>query len=273
MPQPRNNNHAKFLLDGGEYFSTLRRLIEWTYTSVKSLNRPRYIRLGWWCINIDTMLPGVPGRSLAEALQTAHDAGVHIQVMVWDPGELVTLLTSLGQIPQNHWIVTTAKHNHHTMKVIKEMGGSAVMESYPGLVWAQHQKIGVFCNGPDMAALTGGINLEPQYVVDAQHKVIFAYDNTQAGACGQHDTGVLLTGPVALDIENNWLERWEATKSVGAKRKTYGFGAIQERVKKEDKATRQLNIVEKQKTAFFFHLQLPAEQAPRCELAPERRQP
>ncbi|AKF86269.1 hypothetical protein MFUL124B02_24200 [Myxococcus fulvus 124B02] len=201
MP-PTQNNTAVFLMDGEEYFDTFRDCL---YEVRDAQPHARtYVRLGWWCLQHDTLLDRHANRNFGEVLKEVADAGHHIDICLWQPDDLTVKGLELAKMSDHFSLQTLAKnkatqallHNHNQrIQVYLEKHSGA------GVGYSLHQKIAIFSIAGTLKVLVGGFNIEHEYWDNIAHSRPYGH------SC--HDTGVLLQGPVTLDIEAEWLRRWK----------------------------------------------------------------
>jgi cardiolipin synthase A/B len=86
--------------------------------------------------------------------------------------------------------------------------------AHPG--FCQHQKSWVIdASEDDAIAFVGGINLNPHSVVAPGHR----------GEAGNHDASVELTGPSVVDVQHNFVQRWNEASERLAHDGRWGLGS------------------------------------------------
>ncbi|WP_186001912.1 phosphatidylserine/phosphatidylglycerophosphate/cardiolipin synthase family protein [Corallococcus sp. Z5C101001] len=203
-------NAVQLVLDGENFFRALEDLLD---TVAKAEPGPdTYVRLAYWEISQDLRLPS--GTTLVPKLKGVADQGHPVDLIMWCPARLDVRFDknmSAGILAVNE--KTAAQVGRYDSKNKKRPDGRirCLLEVYNG--WngsSVHQKIALFSVAGKLTALIGGLNLANFYWDNEAH------DGDEGGGMGEpplentvHDTALLLRGPGAVDIETEWLRRWQ----------------------------------------------------------------
>ncbi|RKH20058.1 hypothetical protein D7X74_05090 [Corallococcus sp. CA047B] len=221
------NNSAKFLMDGEEFFATFVKCLDEVKRSVTDgadvLSKPEdtsnvpeavpantYVRLAYWAMELGVPLrKDKPSQTLEVELKALADLGVHVEIILWDPDVVSGNYTGEGNF--------AAKVAHGNQLVAKVLHGYkdkilVYLESHParlkGVGLGLHQKMSLFSVRGRLKAMVGGFNMEAEYWDTPFHTgkhPITPSDKVHT----LHDTALLVKGPVTLDVEAEWLRRWD----------------------------------------------------------------
>lgn len=186
---------VRFLLDGRNYFSTMKNLL------IAAKNGD----LSNGSVQVDT--------PTFEKLVTAvGESGKKVYILMWKPSQMSKLV--MGEVEVNYRTeeVLKGKNNVNVyMEPYTEY--QADWESFRDWiaadlgVLAQHQKIAVFCIEGTKFALVSGMNISSSdwdkktHPMDEIKEEINTYN-------GRHDSGVLLQGPIVDAVEKEFDRRW-----------------------------------------------------------------
>ena len=200
-------NKIEFIREGANFFGRLQEL----FREVRAA-RPAndtYLRLAFW--EIDCTLPLPDRRRLDVWLKDVADAGHPVDVITWCPARLdvhfdKALSAGIKKV-NDTFAKAVAGYDPRN-----ETGHIRVLqEIYNG--WngsSTHQKIVIASIGGKLKVLIGGMNLASFYYDDATHNGVM-----NGGMGGPplgntiHDTAVQIEGPSAIDVETEWLRRYE----------------------------------------------------------------
>lgn len=189
----REGNSAKLLVDGEPAFHRICEAIEAAQRSV------------WVSITFmwpSFVMPGGRGTAL-DVLARAAARGVDVRVIFWRPGdEMASLRTNAFWGAQEHF-----------EKLEADAVGLNVRwdRAYPG--YCQHQKVWLVDVGlPSQVAFAGGINLNPHSLAMPGH----------IGEGQNHDVYVELAGPCVVDVQHDFVQRWNGASELRAPDGTWG---------------------------------------------------
>ncbi|MHA7632436.1 phospholipase D-like domain-containing protein [Corallococcus sp. M7] len=200
-------NAVELVLDGENFFGALEELLD--EVAEADPGPETYVRLAYWEISKGLRLPS--GTTLAPKLKQVADAGHPVDLIMWCPARLDVRFDknmSAGILEENESTAAALGRYDGTTQ-----GGRirCLMEVYNG--WngsSVHQKIALFSVEGKLTALIGGLNLANFYWDNEAHA------GRQGGGMGDpplgntvHDTALRINGPVALDIEAEWLRRYQ----------------------------------------------------------------
>ncbi|WP_163861644.1 phospholipase D-like domain-containing protein [Myxococcus eversor] len=199
---PTHNNTAVFLMDGEEYFDKFRDCL---YEVRDAQVDPKtYVRLGWWCLQHDTLLDRHAGKNFGQCLKEVADQGHPVDICLWQPDDVTVKGLELANM-SDHFSLHTLAKNKATRSLLHDYQQriQVYLEKHSGVGvgYSLHQKIAIFSIAGTLKVLVGGFNIEPEYWDNIDHSRPYGH------SC--HDTGVLLQGPVTIDIEEEWLRRWK----------------------------------------------------------------
>jgi phosphatidylserine/phosphatidylglycerophosphate/cardiolipin synthase-like enzyme len=192
-----------FVLDGSNYFATLRNLL-------------MCVREG--SLSPSTAMPATP--NVVTMLSHAAGKGSQIRVIGWTPGH-TSELAILAMAKAGLDLQTDVKSTRTAVNLLNSIPNiQAFAEVYQTSRWtpsawteSQHQKIAVFSIAGTRFALVGGFNLKtPEYFDTPAHPMP---DPNSLHAL--HDTALLLQGPVVDLVESEFDRRW--AKRIGGHEK------------------------------------------------------
>jgi phosphatidylserine/phosphatidylglycerophosphate/cardiolipin synthase-like enzyme len=218
-------NQLRFLLDGESFFSELTQQIDRVIKATP--NDRTYVRMAFWEADaacwIDRSMSSP--RHVGPMLKTAADAGHTVQFICWKPRGLAGPLLSLG------WKLPAPIPNYQSAKIHslgeqKNVRGSVQVyrEEHKGAFFgtSNHQKIAIFSIDGVLTAIIGGMNLTNKTYAPVTHDpraqktgllgAAVAAGLEVAGTENWHDTAIVLTGPAAAAVEEEWLRRWNKRK-------------------------------------------------------------
>jgi phosphatidylserine/phosphatidylglycerophosphate/cardiolipin synthase-like enzyme len=191
-------NAIQFLMDGKEFFEEL-------YDHLRVLadqppNPNTYVRLAYWSLALGLRFESPSkGDSLETMLKRVADKGHSIQIILWSPGQAARV--QFDEVYQAHQKVRQTLDGYQ-----KKI--SVFCESYNGSVGTStHQKMAIFSIAGLLSVLVGGINLDNWYWDSTSHAFQDRYRNSGRGGA-IHDTALVVRGLAAVDIETEWLRRW-----------------------------------------------------------------
>ncbi|MCY1042089.1 phospholipase D-like domain-containing protein [Corallococcus sp. bb12-1] len=220
------SNSAQFLMDGEDFFAAFVECLDEVKRSAtdksESLSKPEdksnvptavpentYVRLAYWAM--DPHLPlkiDEPAYTLEVALKELADLGVHVEIILWDPDLLTGNVGGSDnfatKVSDGNHLVDKLLHGYKDKILVYLEGHPARLTKGVGL--GLHQKMALFSVRGKLKALVGGFNMEEEYWDTAYHHG--KHPITDKGHT-LHDTAVLVKGPVTLDIEEEWLRRWD----------------------------------------------------------------
>lgn len=225
MKIKKTGNQVKFLLDGENFFRELTQQLDNLIKAKPS--ESTYVRMAFWemdaacCIDRSLTAP----RQVGAMLHAAADAGHTVQIICWKPRGLAGPLLSLG------WTLPAPIPNYqsartHVVGERKDVRGSVQVyrEEHRGPFFgtSNHQKIVIFSIDGVLTVIVGGMNLTDKSYAPATHEeapgLAGALQASGANLGGLpwyynvanwHDTAVVITGPAAADVEEEWLRRWQ----------------------------------------------------------------
>ncbi|MFL5349095.1 MAG: phospholipase D-like domain-containing protein [Hyalangium sp.] len=206
MNAQSQGNTVQFILDGENFFHEFRDQLAAVRASAPAQNT--YVRLAYWeaehSLRLDTP---TTGPTLETALKAVADAGHRVELILWQPASIDRRMdANLSQAVFNTNQETIRRLNGYRDNRIQ-----AYFEVYKGWIagTSNHQKMAIFSIAGHLRVLVGGINLASFYWDDHHHTLAAPYA-PHAGGDGRscHDTAVLLEGPATLDVEREWLRRW-----------------------------------------------------------------
>lgn len=216
MQSRTDNNAITFLMDE-EFFQELHRQL-----SRILLSKPHaktYVAIAMWSCDIHTQLPAVQvqdhqqtrqiaQRTLQDVLTALDAAGHRAYIILWE-GSSVKGVTGFEQGAENRAVRQFAeslpnKNVHVYLESYKStvsLGISvlSVGTSAFGFGASNHQKVVICAHQGKLTAILGGFNLSDEYSSPPDHGHAANY---------WHDTAVLLRGPAAADVQDEWLRRW-----------------------------------------------------------------
>lgn len=186
----RTGNKVTFQLDGSAFFNTLDGLTKWV-TEGKS----GYIRMLYWHFNHETKLSDSAG-TFEKALKKVADSGKRVQLLMWRPEDVALSLASDDTFVQKTW-----KDNAAAIEALH--GYKDLIAAYPlkrqrpsmTSTWqgSVHQKMAIFRRDDQLQVVVGGFNISKEY-----------RDNPSHTGSRLHDTAMLVMGPSAVDVEDEW---------------------------------------------------------------------
>ncbi|NOK38441.1 hypothetical protein D7W79_30090 [Corallococcus exercitus] len=234
-----DHNRATFLMDGEEFFGTFAACLEEVKRSatepveVESLSKGEgkkvadgpapvppttYVRLAYWAMEKGLSLKQDDHHFTMEvALKQLADAGVHVEIILWDPDAL-----SANAGGDDNFAKKVARGNKAVHTALNGYKGKILvyLESHPvigGVGYGLHQKMSIFSIRGKLKALVGGFNMEEEYWDTGYH---WGHHPLKGHNHTLHDTAVLVEGPATCHIEEEWLRRWKRQSpliSFGAK--------------------------------------------------------
>jgi phosphatidylserine/phosphatidylglycerophosphate/cardiolipin synthase-like enzyme len=186
----RTGNKVVFQLDGSAFFNTLDGLTKWV-TGGKS----GYIRMLYWHFNHETKLSDTAG-TFESALKKVADSGKRVQLLMWRPEDLALSLS-----PEDSFVQKTWEDNVASIAALhgyKDLIAAYPLKRYRPSVTSTrqgsvHQKMAIFRRDNDLQVVVGGFNISKEY-----------RDNPSHTRSRLHDTGMLVIGPSAVDVEDEW---------------------------------------------------------------------
>lgn len=173
----RFGNGVVPLIDGGPAF---RRICE----AVEQARHSVWVTMAFIENNFE--MPDGHG-SFFDVLDRAKKRGLDVRVIFW----------------RSEWATSSHFHGSEEHRQFLKSRGSTFLARWDRLVktWCHHQKSWLIDAGkPSEIAFVGGINLEPNSVVDPGHA---AHENGST-----HDIYVEVQGPAATDVHHNFVQRW-----------------------------------------------------------------
>lgn len=221
MKASSSGNKARLVLDGNQYFNELGKMLD------KVAEAPpgpeTYVRMAYWWFSPDCHLGGPTGKlKLLERLMQLGQLGHTVQIILWRPNSLDKTLEGLalaegslassqipspssgddpeGEAKQAEGALLRQEKDHQAVAAYfaEQPNVSVFLETYDGWWGASnHQKFTLTALGGQLAVLLGGVNLADVYYADPGHE-----DSLW------HDTAVWFQGPGTVDVEQEWLRRW-----------------------------------------------------------------
>lgn len=192
----RAGNLVRPLIDGEPAFRRICEAVESARTSVWAT-----ITFMWAAF----AMPDGRGSAL-DVLDRAAARGVDVRLIFWRPDE-----ETEAWKPNAFW--GSADHLAH---LAERRSGVRIRwdRAHPG--YCQHQKSWLIdAGGEGEAAFVGGINLNPHSLVAPGHQ----------GAGQNHDVYLELTGPSAVDVHHNFVQRWNEASDRRAADGRWGAGS------------------------------------------------
>ncbi|MCP4582205.1 MAG: hypothetical protein GY839_11370 [candidate division Zixibacteria bacterium] len=206
MNRESQGNTIQLILDGQNFFHELRNQLEAVRLSPVADNT--YVRLAFWEAehNLNLQSP-TAGPTLETALKWVANVGHRVEIILWKPSALSRRFDPTLSVPVYNTNLATMNtlhgYNNNLIQVY--------FEEYKGWIAgiSTHQKIAIFSIGGVFRVLIGGINLARFYWDSDTHPCAAPYA-PHAGMDGNscHDAAVLIRGPATLDVEREWLRRW-----------------------------------------------------------------
>ena len=175
----RGGNAVRLLIDGEAAFRRICEAIETARHSV------------WVTVTFmwaDVQMPGGRGAPL-DVLERAARRGVDVRVIFWRPD------AETKSLERNAFWGSPAQ-----LELLRKRYPKLSVRwdrAEPG--FCQHQKTWLLDAGEDsQCAFTGGINLNPHSMVAAGHR----------GEGQNHDLYLELSGPAVVDVDHNFVQRW-----------------------------------------------------------------
>jgi phosphatidylserine/phosphatidylglycerophosphate/cardiolipin synthase-like enzyme len=242
MIKRSHTSTTEFLLDN-EFFSEIHLKLREVMAAPADSNS--LVRIAMWCAELTTTLPKIEGYEeclLRDALYDVKTKGHQVQVILWEGS---TIKISTGYKERKKALEFKRWCDAHDIKVYLEsyksvLGptfGQAVgtlvhkgLSCVPGIdqrvascaslgafLFASttnkfgygastHQKIVVFVINGSYTAIVGGFNLGSEYSCKPNHSITNEY---------WHDTAIVLNGDAAIDINNEWVRRWNKQQGMG----------------------------------------------------------
>lgn len=208
----RAGNKIEFILEGDSYFKRVQDLLYEVRKAEPASGT--YVRLAFWEIDSGLKLPN--DRTIAAWLKKVADAGHPVDVITWCPARLDVYIDKClsAEIKKTNDAFAKAVAGYDQKKKKKDEKTTGyvrvLQEIYNG--WngsSTHQKIVIASIAGKLKVLLGGMNLAPFYYDNAKHA------GTMGGGMGDgplgstiHDTAVQIEGPSAIDVESEWLRRY-----------------------------------------------------------------
>ena len=236
MKEWSDKNEVEFLLDNEFFLEVHARL---TAIEAADVAENTYLRIAMWSADLKTALPDVPNqkaRTLQEALSALNEKGHEVRVILWH-GSTVSGVTGYKEHQKATVFQKWAKDKEH-IDVYLEPYKSAMGASFGSKVgtvvgfglgyllgydtttstnigtalgtlsgmtnafgWgaSTHQKIVIWSMAGELSSIVGGFNLGSEYSCEPNHAIDDQY---------WHDTAVVLTGPAAATVHNEWVRKW-----------------------------------------------------------------
>ena len=141
-----------------------------------------------------------------EVLKRAALRGVNVRLIFWRPDEQTESLK-----PNTFW-----GSAEHIDRLVSYRFDLAIRWDRAAPGFCQHQKSWLIDAGKDsQTSFVGGINLNPHSVVAPGHR----------GEGQNHDVYVELTGPSALDVHKNFVQRWNEASERFSEGGCWGRGS------------------------------------------------
>lgn len=204
MQSLTENNETLFLLDE-EFFQQVHQQLSRIERSEPADDT--YVAIAMWSCDLETPLPKVevPGgedqeaRKLEEVLSALGDKGHKVKIVLW-AGSSVSGVTGnkerLKALKAQKWAASNPN-----IRVYLEPYKSSMSLGISFFGWgaSNHQKMVICSHQGKLEAIIGGFNLGGEYSSKANHSLAGQY---------WHDTAVVLKGPAAADVHNEWVRRW-----------------------------------------------------------------
>lgn len=198
---PQGTAAVKFLLDGPEFFLTLRNLL--------------------LAVAAGTFNTTTPATTLtAEQLLTNIGAsGGNSYLMLWDTTDTKQFLRAnyLGPLLDLAGKVDSRENLRSVRTIDGTKGVQAILVPYKAFdswqpLYSQHQKIGIFSVGGTKLAFVGGFNLDlPLYWDETTHPMLGTGGDGKKNYATWHDSALLLQGAAADLVEQHYDRIWKAT--------------------------------------------------------------
>lgn len=184
-------------------------------------NAQKYIHICMWWFEAETELIRKPGKTFTEPLERAKEQIFHILTSKASRGVTVRLLLwDFPGLRQNSAVRSLASLPKDNFEVLEE--------AHPKTIGSWHQKT-ITIDGK--VAFVGGMNLKENDWDTSSHKV-YDYRRTPHNTSAKerilmrnskkvpnfpprHDIMTCISGPLVSDVENNFVQRWNATKKSG----------------------------------------------------------
>lgn len=192
----RGGNAVQPLVDGVPAFSRICEAVEAARHSV-------WVTVAF--MTPDFEMPGGHG-NLFDVLDRAERRGLDVRVIFWRH-RLLDQMSPDSHFPGND----TQRQTLADRKTRVLMRWDQADGRY-----CQHQKSWVVDAGrPGEVAFVGGINLQPNSVVDPGHPPRDAGGDSPVRDGNTHDVYVELQGPAATDVHHNFVQRWNEASDRG----------------------------------------------------------
>ncbi len=206
MNKQSQGNTVQFILDGEDFYHELRDQL--AAVAASPIHAGTYVRLAYWEAEHHLRLTTpTTGPTLETALKAVANAGHRVEIILWQPASIDRSMDpGLSQAVYNTNRATIGRLHGYLNNRIQ-----VYFEVYKGWVagTSTHQKIAIFSIGGQLRVLVGGLNLAQFYWDNQNHPCAPPYaPNAGGDGLSCHDTAVLLQGPAAVDVESEWLRRW-----------------------------------------------------------------
>jgi phosphatidylserine/phosphatidylglycerophosphate/cardiolipin synthase-like enzyme len=187
LPRFTERNTVTPLIDGED---TFKEIVKWL-KRVQDLEQFIWLA-GWWGEHDFEMVKGDPDSTFGK-LATAAAAKASVRVMMWKQ-------------PFSAGLRATTAFVDHINK-LPNNNGKAILDAQTLKFGSHHQKfMVVFLHSKDAAAFCGGVDINPNRLDNAEHKV-------KNGP--YHDVHAILRGPTVKDFMRLFIERWNDHNDVG----------------------------------------------------------
>jgi phosphatidylserine/phosphatidylglycerophosphate/cardiolipin synthase-like enzyme len=210
-------NAVSFVLDGENYFETMRQLFERVRQAPRDPKGLTYVRLAFWMIEADVTIGDRnyhdrANHTLLAYIEQVARAGHHVEVIMWRPKKHEQYFgEGKGVYEANKAFADKMYALDVSLAAVDGAGRARVyFEAYEGETGASnHQKIAIFSIAGQRQVMVGGLNLSNGYFAAHDHR----HPNTNRP---WHDVAMYLRGPVTDDVEKEWKRRWDRTRALEA---------------------------------------------------------
>jgi len=192
----RNNGAVRFLLDGRNYFSTMKNLL------IAAKNG-----------DLNNGTSQVDNPTFENLVTAVGEAGRKVYVLMWKPSMLSNILMADANVNARTESILKGKANVNVyLEPYTEYQADLVslrdwVAADIGAL-SQHQKIAIFCINGTKLALVSGMNISDSDWDKEAHPMDEKNIEQKNTYSGRHDTGILLQGSIIDAVEKEFDRRW-----------------------------------------------------------------
>jgi RHS repeat-associated protein len=212
---PQAAGAVKLLLDGPDFFLTLRNLL-----------------LAVAAGTFNTTTPA-KAPSAEELLTSIGASGGNSYLMAWDTTDTKQFLRAwyLGPLLDLAGKVDSRGNLLSVRTLDGKPGVQAILVPYQAFdssnpLYSQHQKIGIFSVGGTKLAFVGGFNLDTPLYWDATTHPMDSTENGRLNYHSWHDTALLVQGAAADLVEQHFDKIWNATRKTLNQPRTNNYAKL-----------------------------------------------